>query len=395
MALTHSVAPAQQAACLLVFRSLFLMLLLVVTNLPHGHCTIQLQLKPQTAPSHAWLRGPGLGAENSQHHTRSSSTRLLSHQHQSQGPSPQQASPHAALFTYVASNASRYVQMASLQHLAARKYSPHSRHVVLVATSAGAQVANALRRSGARVELVEAFQEAHTHQGPPESSWLNQLTKVKLWTRTDYDLVCHLDSDVIFFSDVGRLLVQECAKHLLPQVHAENTALGGSGGGETHSSGGHRRMRRLFNASAAAAADEPLQYAAAHEAATHESGSAAADICGFNLEACSGPVPGGNTFKWDMPYMEASIFCLRPSQALYDAMLEAGVKRLQSERMIHMRGKEVFTEQDFLNLFFKGRIHYFPCDHGKGDIVHTKDVEGVWKQRQGGLPLYLFPIPHS
>lgn len=45
---------------------------------------------------------------------------------------------------------------------------------------------------------------------------------------------------------------------------------------------------------------------------------AAIDICGYENESCEpGPFNWGNRKKWGMPYMEASIFCLRPNVTIH------------------------------------------------------------------------------
>lgn len=90
---------------------------------------------------------------------------------------------------------------------------------------------------------------------------------------------------------------------------------------------------------------------------------------------------------------QASIFCLRPSLDMYHRLLDNGAKRLQKERSIVMRNRSVYTEQDYLNMFFAGRIHYIPCRHGRGGgkIVHTsgnseRGVEDAWKRFTGKVP---------
>ncbi len=46
-------------------------------------------------------------------------------------------------------------------------------------------VAGVLRAAGHRVQAVQPFEERHEHG----DTWVNQLTKLKLWSMTQYDMM--------------------------------------------------------------------------------------------------------------------------------------------------------------------------------------------------------------
>lgn len=88
---------------------------------------------------------------------------------------------------------------------------------------------------------------------------------------------------------------------------------------------------------------------------------------------------------------------------MYQALtLDGGARALQTQNHIKMGNLTVFTEQDFLNVFLKGRIHYITCGketggRGNGTIVHTKGVEASYKKLTGQLPevLSLYMLPQN
>lgn len=253
----------------------------------------------------------------------------------------EQQAPRVAFFTYAASDSRRYIRMALLQQYAARKYMPDQQHTILISTKVPKDTQDALRKAGANVQLINPFPERHQHG----ATWVDQLTKIKLWSMTEYDIICYLDADVIFFANITSTMLMHsgCSATLLdPAINI--------------------------------------------------------DICGWENEGCEKIFRPWNRNYWGQPYLQASIFCIHPSMHTYAALLKGGVERLQSKPNITLAGRNVRTEQDFINMYFSGRIHYYPCSferggRGNGTIVHTKGVEKEWLKREGTLPPALDAFP--
>ena len=100
--------------------------------------------------------------------------------------------------------------------MAARQYAPDAEHYIVVASTVSPVIRAALKAAGQRITLEDPLEEPFIHQ----SRWVNQLTKLKLWTRTTYDMVCHMDGDVIFATNISEVRQQ---RHVYG--HGEGTSV--------------------------------------------------------------------------------------------------------------------------------------------------------------------------
>ena len=129
------------------------------------------------------------------------------------------------------------------------------------------------------------------------ASWIHQLSKIKLWSFVDVSkVICYLDSDYVFFGGTTlQSVIADCIEN------------------------GFKKNKQW---------------------------------CGFDGEDVN-----GNNSHWEMSTIEASFFCLQPNMALFERMERELVYPFTHGQLLY-KGKYVATEQDLLNLFFNGQIHY-------------------------------------
>jgi hypothetical protein len=152
--------------------------------------------------------------------------------------------------------------------------------------------------------------------------WIHQLSKLKLWSSWDYKFICYMDSDVCFFgNNTLSEIVDECCK-------------------------GFQQSK---------------------------------DLCGFEQE-CENNQVENNREQWGMRYMQASFFCLQPDPTLF-AKLEDEIVHPFIQGNMTYAGKDVTTEQDLMNLYFKDRIHYLDCKYKTDNrLVHSKKNVARWAE---------------
>ena len=225
---------------------------------------------------------------------------------------------NVTFFSLVSSNSSFYYMQTLLLLRSFRQFVPGTLLHLLVTDDVDPAI---VRQLGdlAVTHVVSSYPGEPTRPHPNDThisklhdSWVHQLSKVKLWSMNMSDVVCYLDSDVVFFgSSALQGVVSECLD-------------------------GFR-------------------------------GSDSIEWCGFDNED-----PNGNDTHWEMNTIQANFFCLRPDASLFAKMERELVYPFTHGQLLY-KGKYVATEQDMLNLFFNGKIHYVKKKRLDGGKFHHSD----------------------
>ena len=219
---------------------------------------------------------------------------------------------NVAIFSLVSSNSSFYYAQTVLLYRSMHKFFAEQRLHLLVTDDVDPVI----------MENLEAFATIHvispyvnepkrpdpndTHISKFHASWIHQLSKIKLWSlNVTEPYICYLDSDLIFF---GHTALQDVVSECMDALNASNNI----------------------------------------------------EWCGFDNED-----PNGNDSHWEMKTIQANFFCLKPDMGLARRMEQELVWPMTHGQMMY-KGKYVATEQDILNLFFNGRIHFVPKTKKRG-----------------------------
>jgi hypothetical protein len=237
-------------------------------------------------------------------------------------------SPPAMIFTLVSSNSPAYLEQTRVLRRAMARYAPEWPLHMLVTDDVSARTVRELERIGIP-HVVSPYPNEPLRPHPNDTwigalhpGWIHQLTKIRLWSFYSAAYVCYMDSDVVFFGD-GTLqgVVAECVAGL----------------------------------------------------------KAGKDWCVFEDEATA-----EKERHWGMTYATANFFCLRPDRELF-RRLEAELVHPFTHGQLVYKGRYVATEQDLLNLFFDGRMHYVSKHRRDGRFFHTKATRWLWLAWEWGL----------
>jgi hypothetical protein len=228
-------------------------------------------------------------------------------------------------FTLLSNANGFYLQQLLLQQKSVEMFLPGYKMHVLATTDLPAPTIAAMQDISIDVQVHKPLDETQIHAQP---NWIHQLTKLKLWSLTEFEFICYADADVVFFND--RIL----------QAVAACQAL-------------------VFNDTV--------------------------HLCAFE-QGCEDSNTSHNRHVWGKPYIQASFFCLRPSKTMYTRLLSEVVGPFTNGSM-KLLGKQVstFTEQDALNVYFQNHIHCMDCSlKTQRDIVHGKGNMHEWLNRVPG-----------
>ena len=224
---------------------------------------------------------------------------------------------NVTLFSLTSSNSPLYLMHTLLLHASIRRFVPHQTLHLLVTDDVHPWIERNLLRSIATTHVIHPYPGEPSRPHPNDThisrlhpSWIHQLSKVKLWSMANLSaVVCYLDSDLIFFGDSAlQGVVAECWNGL-------------------HGAG--------------------------------------AEWCGFDNED-----PNGNDTHWRMKTIQANFFCLKPSAGLLAQLEREVVRDVFASGRLFYKGMYVATEQDALNLFFNGRIHFVSKRRPDGGRFH-------------------------
>ncbi len=198
-----------------------------------------------------------------------------------------------SLFT---SNSTFYYKQAMMLNRSVQRFMPEINFNMLVTSDVDPQMTRDLSDQ-INVHVVEPFEEPERPSTAyMSSSWIHQLTKIKLWSFNECNLLCYVDSDIVFYNDAMVRLAQDCWS----QMHKPPST-----------------------------PDEPR-----------------VRVCAFE-QSCADGQFGRNREFWGMRYFQASLFCLMPGEELYTQLLNDIVGQFDSfaNGSKPMNGKFVFTEQ--------------------------------------------------
>jgi hypothetical protein len=209
---------------------------------------------------------------------------------------PSDARATLNLVSIFTSNSTFYFKQAVLLNRSVEKFMPEIHFNMLATSDVDPKLIDDLSHN-IKVHVVEPFEEPERPSTAYMSpSWVHQLTKIKLWSFTECNLLCYVDSDVVFYNDVMVRLAQECWSNLTKTPSTPK---------------------------------EPR-----------------AQLCAFEQSCENGDV-AWNRKHWGMRYFQASIFCMIPDEKLYSQLLHEVVEPFDAfangSRPMH--GKFVYTEQ--------------------------------------------------
>lgn len=222
---------------------------------------------------------------------------------------------HVTLFSLVSSNSSFYYMQTLLLFRSIKQFVAGKMLHLIVTDDVDPAIVHKLNAI-AITHVISPYPNEPTRPHPNDThilklhdTWIHQLSKIKLWSLNVSEIICYLDSDLVFFGhNALQGVVSECVD-------------------------GFRRSGNI-------------------------------EWCGFD-----GEDPSGNDSHWEMKTIQANFFCLKPNAALYAQMERELVQPFTHGQMVY-KGKYVATEQDILNLFFNGRIHFVEKQRGDGGRFH-------------------------
>ena len=242
---------------------------------------------------------------------------------------------NVTLFSLVSSNSLLYCMHTLLLYRSVYQFVPRQELHLLVTDDVSPVIIRALDVF-ANTHLVSPYPGEPTAPHPNDThisklrdSWVHQLSKVKLWSMNISEVVCYLDSDMIFFGhDALQGVVSECLDGFSSTSNIE--------------------------------------------------------WCGFDTED-----PNGNDAHWGIKTIQANFFCLKPNAALFARMEREIVHTMTQGRMFY-KGMYVATEQDIMNLFFDGKIHFVKKRRPNGGRFHHSNWNfWIWVAWDVGLEAFI------